>query len=410
MFVQDIHHEADSEWMANIRADNENVLSKYTGPYASAPLLVPPSLVTELSDFYTVLIKIIHQVVKNYFDDNDINSVISFEDKRILNLLSCLNNNRSYQIGALRPDFIISYGGDVKLCEINARFVCNGIICSEYLYPYYASRFNLMPAGSGMLAKYLQMFDLTKNICILKGKEPGLDIFFLQKELSIRMIDGHVIMATPQQLELIDDNIYVNGEKCDQFILELHQSELIIFDDRMLERLFMSNVLNDFRTIMIVHDKRLFSLLSNHDFLCKYLTKSEADLLLRFIPQTFLFSLIDPDLFLKEPEKWVLKKSDSGKGDGMYICSDMTPQKINQMLTQKLDNYIMQEYIYQEKKSATFIDNEKLVTSKIYFVGALVSFNDTYHGLSIVRGSAHKDVSVAQGAAIFVPMMRSNTP
>ena len=391
--------------LSDIYADHRNIISIYPELFSTVPLLVTPSKAKELNDFYNILVRVIHKVVENYFYDVDINRTISFNDDKIFRILSYLEKHKPYNIGALRPDFLIEQHGSVKLCEINGRFISNGIIISEYLSDYYSKFFDLTSAGSGMLNEYCKAFDLSENICILKGKESGRDIFFLQQELKAKMCGGRVTMATPQQLRFINGSLVVSGEKYTQFILELHQTELVELNYQELKCLFMANTINDFRTIMIVHDKRMFTLLSNRDFLMKYLSGDDADKLMEYIPLTFLFKGAGEDIFLKEPKSWVLKKSDSGKGDGMYICDEMSPQQIKLMCCQNLDNYIMQQYIHQKKQLMPFSHDGKFMIRPVHHVGALASFNNTYHGMMIVRGSPHQNVSVAHGATIFMPLI-----
>jgi hypothetical protein len=102
-------------------------------------------------------------------------------------------------------------------------------------------------------------------------------------------------------------------------------------------------VINDPRSVLIAHDKRLLTLLSDKDFLLHYLNVEEASLISEHVVATFCS---DKQLIVKDKERWLLKAAASGKEKGMQIGSQ-TPNRIWQELLSKPD-YVAQLYLEQE--------------------------------------------------------------
>jgi hypothetical protein len=119
----------------------------------------------------------------------------------------------------------------------------------------------------------------------------------------------------------------------DQFIIELHQDEIVDISLKILHCLVNScTILNDLRTIFIVHNKRFLSLLSDDAFLKEYLSNAHHS----FLKQHRIISILPEKLqsdsclynkILKKKEDWLIKLSLFGKGEGIVFGKNLNEKE-----------------------------------------------------------------------------------
>ncbi|ODN43136.1 hypothetical protein BGC07_09705 [Piscirickettsia litoralis] len=184
--------------------------------------------------------------------------------------------------------------------------------------------------------------------------------------------------------------------------MELHQDELENISYDVLEHIILNvNYVNDVRTILITHDKRLFSILSSSEVMSKYLSSEEVATLKRHIIETYSLSQIK-DKVLNNKGAWVLKKCLSGKGEGMYIGAEAPLEKIATVADSQAAQYIAQPFLAQ-KKIDIFIDGEYRSCNA---VGMILSLNGVYQGSGFFRVSPSSIIAVSRGGCIVVPSFR----
>ena len=171
----------------------------------------------------------------------------------------------------------------------------------------------------------LSKFDVTKPMFILKSKEHGYDIHLFQ-QYWIKKYSQPCLFIDPKQLKIDNQKLMdKNTNDCiEQFILELHQDEILELSDDILDLFIKSNQLNyinDFRTIFILHDKRLFSLLSNQQFLYALLNDQQSTIA-QLIPITYVINKIPnylKDSIINNKQHWCIKPNSAGKGENVTI-------------------------------------------------------------------------------------------
>ena len=296
-----------------------------------------------LESQHRILDGILHRIVEEYFRQTDLGEVIrrTFQfTERIQWIFEELNIHRpNYQLGLYRPDILFHQGntfqinnGDrsfqAKICEINARFGLNGYFLSSLLCSTNAQN-RLSTKYSHLIETIIQSlnFNPNKSMFIIKGKEHGYDIH-LFKQYWEKKYHQQCLIVHPYQLiirnnQLIDETNHWPIEQC---LLELHQDEILELSEEILEYFLKNdrlNYFNDFRTIFLVHDKRLFSLLSNQAFLYA-LTNDHQLIFGQFIPLTYVIKTI-PDYLRKSiidnKGHWIIKSNNAGKGENVFIGS-----------------------------------------------------------------------------------------
>ncbi|CAF3459328.1 unnamed protein product [Rotaria socialis] len=371
----------------------------------------------ELYDYFDIqheyLYKILNLIVKQYSLPTSVGEEIrqTFQfNSKIHSILINLNIHRAnFRIGTYRPDIIFAdehlfkmngkYSFHPKICEINARFPFNGYFLSASLCSTNEQN-RLSKRFSSLIETIIKSskFDTTKPMYILKSKECGFDIHLFQ-QYWIKKYSQPCLFVDPKDLQIENKNL-CNKNKTyflEQFILELHQDEILELPDEILEFLIKNNQLNymnDFRTIFILHDKRLFSLLSNRQFLYALLNSSQH-IFSQFIPTTYVINNLPNylrDSIICNKQDWCIKPNSAGKGENITIGVDVTLDEWSrQLLDSNHEQWIVQQYIKCVKYDSMNLS------------GMLFCFDDQCFNMGIIRISPNKIVNISHGGNYIRP-------
>ena len=358
------------------------------------------------------LYEICKLILKEYFQPTDLGEFIreTFDfDEKIQWILNELNVHRAeFSLGSYRPDILFTQGDrfqingkysfEPKISEINARFTLNAFflaaaLCSNNRQNRYSNRF------SSLIETIIEksQFDLDKHMFILKSKEHGYDIHLFQQYWQ-RKSSKQCFFIEPTQLiirndRLIDQKTNFSIEQC---LFELHQSELVDLPKSILEYFIRNREIkysNDFRTIFILHDKRLLSLLSNEQFLYSLLNKTSR--LIELIPKTFIIKNLS-NYFLRSiletKSNWIVKANSSGKGQDVYLGKNLSTIEWTNLLS---DNSHRQWIVQQYFPS---IQYESLNLS-----GMLFCFHNQTFNLGMIRISPNDIVNISDGGFYIRP-------
>jgi hypothetical protein len=351
--------------------------SGYADEFYPFPILHSAKEVDEFLSLQSVLVRALKQIVKYYFTDKDIYTRVPLS-KKVAKQLRRLSLT-TYHIGGIRPDYIYSKGGIPMICEINARFIFNALYMTIYMDEVFKKMF---PRYKGLqeinkLGKCIRNDFKDRHVAVIKDREDGYDIHsFLLEHPKANLFNTKLIKSVFKKYSTI--------------ILELHQDEvekhLKVICDAVLEG---KNILNDPRTLFMVHDKRLLSVLSNEKIMKKYISLKDAQLLKKHIVPTYVNS-VDKKIFsraLRDKKKWVAKKAISGKADGLYIGKEKSIDEWKKILKQP--DTLLQVHI--EEKKFRFYDPLKRHINEWYIAGTLPIWNEQSFGPGLYRVShTHK--------------------
>lgn len=269
------------------------------------------------------------------------------------------------------------------------------------------------------------VFDTRKPIGILKNKEVsafkkineyiknkyiefkhGNDLFFFNQKYK------NTLILNPSDLCLNSNSkklTFKNQTELDQFILELHQDEILALPKDILKAIVKSSkYINDLRTIFICHDKRLLTILSRDDILSDYLSSYYHEIvrkhrILSILPK-FCADKIKEDVLTTKNE-WLLKPCLLGKGKGIIFGKDLNHDEwsklIENILTENKNEFILQQYIKQEKFS--YFENQEKFQN---IVGTLLCFNDTFLGPGIYRTSQSELIALTRNGCLMFPVKK----
>ncbi len=346
------------------------------------PLVISPETETRLHELQKSLYKMIRFFVEHY---HDFREVIPVSDE--ISAILSLCGDKPYRTGTYRTDFLIDTSNDIKLIEITCRFALNGFFISGF--------FDLMTndyiAEKTWITKtdeYTPFYDHLvtyfgdfKHVCLLEGADKHNETKYLVPIIQNAGYQLHIIPA-----DSITDQLHLLKNAA--VISELSHAELCRQPMKTVETILHSNLLNDLRTVFLVHDKRLFSLFSKESFQANVLTREEMDTFSRAIVPTYT-RLERPDLWAKafeEKDGWIIKPSALGKGKDVYAGKLTTAEQWKAVFeSDTISNMTLQPYIEQRKFSGS-IGGEKYDD---YAVGTLLFFDDHYFGPGLFRASSY---------------------
>lgn len=308
----------------------------YADSYYPYPVLLDPKEISVLEKLQGIVSHALECVVRNYFHDRRISSLLSLENPIAEQLwrLEAI----PYHLDFARPDFLYDRNGDIRVCEVNARFILNGLIMSIYMDKAFSSLFEEGQHLSGIAdLESLLRTSFSGEVSVLKGREAGYDIHFLQSYSS-------QVVFFP----LEESAVFL--QRNSPLILELHQDELKTILPFVVDA-FLSGkkIYNDPRTLYLIHDRRLFSILSNTDIMKEYLSADHCALLSQAIIPTFLPG-VHTDIIeqaKREKDHWLAKKTLSGKCQGLVLGFDTGPEEWEQVLGDQ--DYVLQPSIEQKE-------------------------------------------------------------
>ena len=362
-------------------------VAEYARPYFRQwtyddPLVISLETNKRLHDLQAILYKMIRYFVEHY-DDFKADIPVSDEISEILSLYG----DRPYRTGTYRTDFLIDQNNDIRFIEITCRFALNGFFISGFFDlmadQYIADKpwINKIDDYTPFYDHLIEYFGDFRHFCLLEGADKHNETKYLVPIIQNSGIPLHIIPA-----DSVSDNLpLLEGAAV---ISELSHAELCRQPRRTIEAILRANLLNDLRTVFLVHDKRLFSLFSKRSFQAIMLTEAEIALLNKAVVPTYT-RLESPDLWSEARQRkdgWIIKPCALGKGKDVY-AGKLTPEEQwrDIFASDAIEGMTLQPYIEQRKFSGS-IGSEKYDD---YAVGTLLFFDDYSFGPGLFRASSY---------------------
>jgi glutathione synthase/RimK-type ligase-like ATP-grasp enzyme len=370
------------------------------GAFAASSVLFSPEYNRQMIRLCSVLNKACRAIVLNYFTDERIRK--NYQLDRELDALLKKANQQSYRQGFYRPDFLYDSEGYPKICEIGARYPFNGWMLSYYLR---LMDVELGGTGSDLSGEGLNLQHLIQHlyeewaphgkVALVHDDEKGTEVFYIQKELAKRGLE--IISVKPQELTLVNNSIHAGAQSFSQFILEMDREELKKISPDVMNKLIEDNTyLNDIRTLILIHDKRVLSVMYDGEIMRDYLDGVDYDFLQHhLIPSFVITNPGDCDAFIDTDQNLILKLNSGGRGIGACIKSDYTIEEWAKIVREHWGKYLIQHFVDQME----FQDEEH--KRRIHLVGMLLCRDGETYGSGIFRGSDESVINVHQGRALI---------
>lgn len=403
--------EIDSEVQGQIRKGEDETymhlferlhspLIPYYGSWTyEEPMVVSSSRDEELSEMNRVLSKAGDYYVKHYREFTDL---ISYDDK-IMDILSYVED-RPFKAGTARPDYIIDRNGTLRICEITSRFFGNGYFLSffnETVGRYKADAAGITDRKSyfeQMLAYFADMPAGRRKLYVLtsadKSDSIGLYVPFY-----------HALGAETEIIQAEDVENRLPELKGNMVVSALNQFDLLGFSAQTLRYLADIGMVNDFRTIFLLHDKRFFRLFADKRFTDAALTPDETDFLRRHTIETYL-PKADPAWFeyaRHHKDEFILKHHCLGKSISVYAgCLTEMVEWERLFAEGETEKMILQPFVHQKLFETSWESGEEQKERKVYdyVAGTILNVDGIYFGTGLFRTSSRPVINQADSHKI----------
>ncbi|CAD0000676.1 ATP-grasp domain-containing protein [Flavobacterium chungangense] len=402
--LQQNHAENQKKWneLFSEYFQQESGLSRSS--FANSSVLLSSDYCQKMNRLCSILNKACKVIVLNYFEDDRIRNYYQL-DKDLEALLK-KSSHKQYNQGFYRPDFLYDTNEQAKICEIGARYPLNGWMISYYL-KLMGDQINLDKEAATAINKDLKnivddlyhQFAPHKKVAVVHDDEKGTEIFYLKAELAKLGIE--LISVKPQDLNVSNDSIIVNGAPVSQFILEMDREELKKINPEVLDKLIEENTyFNDIRTLILIHDKRVLAVMYNDQIMNDYLNEEEYAFLKKYlIPSFVIHDSAGCDSFIYGKENLILKLNSGGRGIGAYVKKECTEEEWEVIIRENWSKYVVQHFV--DQKEFTDTENHR----QIHLVGMLLCKEDKMYGTGVFRGSDESVVNVHQERALIYPLL-----
>lgn len=350
--------------------------------YLDTPVIVTSSRYDELHRIQKLLYRAIQYFIGHY---QAYCSIFPLTD--VVERMMHLCTPYAYRPGTYRPDILVSRDGELRICEIGARFPLNGYFLSGIAEYIGALKFPYRPGPEGwQYERFLDyLFDYWgdfQTLCVLKGSDRPCDIkyyipYFEEIGIRVQIYSPEEITDTPDVLKGV------------AVVNEFNQMELEALPPAVLEAIAASNALNDLRSIFLIHDKRFLAVLSDDEFLSHCLEEEERTFLKQYLIPTYTRSQssgIWVEAYLRKND-WLVKHALLGKSEQVFagcLCQEKEWKALFD--SSEIENMVLQPYI-QQKRVLANIGNQPY---EDYVVGTLLCFDNSFFGPGLFRASSYE--------------------
>ncbi|MEC4590038.1 hypothetical protein VPG91_03500 [Nitrospirillum amazonense] len=317
-------------------------------------------------------------VVRRYFLDARIRAIYSLPPdlENILRLAA----PTPYRVGWYRPDFILDRDGTARICEIGARYPLNGWMVSRAWSRGQADFWDDLCAP----------YEPGNTVALVHAQEPSGEIDCLSDHLGQAGVG--FVAVRPADVSVHAGALHAQGRRLDHLILQLDRNELPMLAPDVLAHLVARGpYFNDVRTVILVHDKRVLTVLSDAEIMRDAMP---ADLYGRLRPHLIASvcarSPAEAERLLREDGDWIAKPSSGGRGIGALVRSACGEADWADRVRRDWPHLMFQPYLEQ-------LDfNDPDFAGPIHMVGMLLCRDAVCYGNGMFRGSNDAVINLHQ--------------
>lgn len=361
--------------------------------FSPVPVTVAPSHTAELRRLARILDAALRAIVARYFDDPRIRAIYRLPDalERVLHLARAA----PYRVGCTRPDFVYDRDGQPRICEIGARYPLNGWMVSAFAARAFAAdaaRLGLHPPTelATFLPALVDGLAPGDTVAVLHEREAGTEIFGLRAPLAARGVA--FVDAPPSRLGVMDGRPALDGVALRRVFLELDRSELPgIREDVLAALIGQGACINDVRTIVLVHDKRVLAVLHDEAIMRDCLPADDYAALRPYLIPTWAPTCdADAEVLLARPENLIAKRNSGGRGVDACVRAACDEATWRDLVRSQWPDYVFQPYLAQ--RAFTAPDTGE----KVHLVGMQLCRDGESHGPGVFRSSNERVINLHQ--------------
>ncbi len=342
-----------------------------------------------------VLYKVISFFVENYDEWSHL-MPLNPESRRVVNAF----RGRPYASGSYRVDTVFDQNRQQKIIETTCRFALNGFFIasnSDRFSRVYQSNASSCPAAVNRHAsfmKYLEgLIGTHRKIVVLRNADSrNSSKFFIPV---FQKMGFEIVVVLPEEVN------ERRGELAGGFVVsELSIEELESLSDETLAVLAASDMINDLRTVILVHDKRFHAVLGGKEIREMVLSPEEIAVLDLFYVPTYAKGEA-PEAWENarlNKNSWILKHRSLGKSEEIYAGVVTSEEDWSRLFSRPdLGEFVIQHWIEQLRFKGT-VNGEKF---EDFVTGTLLFFDDNYFGPGLFRTSSFPVTNVTDDRKMF---------
>lgn len=369
----------------------EEYVKEY-GPYYRQWLFDKPFAATpEVVSSFQKAGLAIHKFIK-FFGENFVEAGLHKHmpvPDRLLHILDVFNRRRPFEdIGTYRTDFVLDRNCNPKFIEITCQFSLNAFFQAG-VFNHYVKEYVLAEGVEGYWDDYWAQFlpfmrgklGSVESICVIKGWD---------KIQSSRFFVPFFRNAGYEVREISYKEVWEHREfiKKSLVISEIMIGEIATLSDDEIALLADSRLINDYRNILIAHDKRFFALLNDPVLQREILSPGEIADLVPFLIDSFPCApeLMEEHGVMNNKDEWILKHVNLGRSREIFAGLELDQADWEKRLREASPkDFILQRWVPQR----TFEGTVGGVAHADYLTGTLLYFDERFFGLGWFRTSSH---------------------
>ena len=283
--------------------------------YHAKPMAITSERRVELKKLHHIMYKCISFMAEHYERFVPEYMPLSDEEMELL----AIQAKYPYRAGAYRPDYILSKDGRILLCEITSRFFAHGIFSSffaECAAERFMERFPDKKNETEFEAMLQYMAERTterNKISVLKSADKTGEI-----QLYVPFYQKFGKQVSVIEMQNVEESRGQWENSC--VISALNQKDILSFSRDTIHAMINARMINDLRTVLLVHDKRFMSLWYEDAFTDCCLTSSETAFLREHTIPTWLYGSHEEmwEDARRNKDGYILKHHRLGKSEKVY--------------------------------------------------------------------------------------------
>lgn len=329
---------------------------------------------------------ILHKLILHFVNNFDDYSQLMMLSNKAIEITKSLQKIE-YKVGTFRTDFVYDEKKQPKLIEITCRFALNTLFVSsifdaiskDYHQQKYTGLSVINPYDK--LFPYIAKLSKTGIIYVLKGNDKKNESHFFK---GIFEDAGRKVVLL--HYKDIKTNLGAITED-DWIVSELTINEIESLEIDIIQKLSQFNLINDFRTALLIHDKQFFSVLVDPKFQEDCLSQEEITFFKEFLIPTYNFNQRKDfwEQAKEDKNNWILKHKALGKSKSIYAGIVTNQEEWDAIFKTDLNNFVLQKWVPQLTTKGTIQNKEY----NDYVTGTLLFFDEYFFGLGLYRTSSY---------------------
>lgn len=372
--------------------------------YHDKPLVITSARRDELRRLHAVLYRVCEHFALHWREWTWKYMPLSAREEAVLEM----QERYPFRAGTFRPDYIIGSDGVLRICEITSRFFAHGIFMT-YHSTVAGRRFlegrreacggeTACPAGpaAASIPEEALSFEeerLTELLRHLLALTDGFESIYVfksaDKTSAIAMYKAFFESFGKRVTVLEADEVESRRSEWEgSFLISaLNQKDLLGYSLDTLRAMVDGGIVNDMRTVLLLHDKRFLKYWFDDDFTRECLSAEDAAFLRSHAIATFGPLPADAEAFERartDKDGWILKPATLGKSENVHAGVMTSPEEWESFFAQPLGGCILQPFVDQRHYRLVWEGNEY----EEYICGMMLCLDDRYYDSGLVRSSS----------------------